>query len=233
MTSKLDLARGKAPEVIRQVRAHRGASAVARDLIRVAGADLRDRDTQRAFVRHAPAIVQSLALIDESKTDFRTPRDFAHQIGTFGMPVELSLDTRGRAAESMISTLFGCTLPDVLDDSLSELVGMVDTAVAEEIQQYRGETGDIGPISTDRLWAALDFTARPRPRTRASGAGRAGSHPCSAAGKSGPVRLAGQVPGADRTAQRPVLLDRTDPSIRGSRPCVARLAKPVGTTRHT
>jgi hypothetical protein len=94
--------------------------------------------------------------------DFLTPRDFAHQIGTFGMPVELGLDTRGRAAESTIATLFGCTLPDVLDDGFGQIADMVDTAVAAEIERYRGETGDIGPISTDLLSARLDFAGLAR-----------------------------------------------------------------------
>lgn len=38
-----------------------------------------------------------------------------------------------------------------------DLVSQVETTAETKIEQYRGETGDIGPISTDRLHTRLDF----------------------------------------------------------------------------
>ncbi|OJF14555.1 hypothetical protein [Couchioplanes caeruleus] len=89
----------------------------------------------REFRENAPAVVQRLAEIDEDAIDFRITRiimvDFDERDS---MPVALTLDTRGRAAEAVIKDVFGSTLPDALRGGMVLLAEQAD-AHAEAIVQ--------------------------------------------------------------------------------------------------
>jgi len=158
VTTKLQRAQRHEAEVVRRVRAHATANTVARDLTRAVTANLRAAEVRRSFLRHAPAIVQTLALIDESMTDFAVGRDFYVDLGGhFFMPVSLTLDTRGRTAQSVIEDLCGCTLPDALEDGLLSLMMKVSTEVENQIEGYSGDSGSVGPATIDYVRADLDF----------------------------------------------------------------------------
>jgi hypothetical protein len=158
VTAKLRRAQRHEAEVVRRVRAHATANTVARDLTRAVTANLRAAEVRRSFLRHAPAVVQTLALIDESKTEFVVGRDFEVDLGGyFFMPVSLTLDTRGRTAQSVIEDLCGCTLPDALDDSLLDLMMKVSTEVQNRVEGYSGDSGSVGPATIDSVRATLDF----------------------------------------------------------------------------
>ncbi|MGA4684848.1 HNH endonuclease [Micromonospora sp. AB353] len=157
--AKLVDAQQRAPKVVRRVQDHKTTVTIGSGLIDAATADLTGPQARQEFLEHAPAIVQTLALLDENRVDYWTPRYFDHHLGGGAfMPVALALDTSGRTAQAIIETLFGCSLPDALADGLRQLTSDVETAVEETIEKYRGETGDIGPVTTDLVHTSLDFS---------------------------------------------------------------------------
>lgn len=155
-TDLLDEARTKEWQVIRRVRRQATANVVAKHLTGAATASLHDAKIQKAYREHAPAIVRQLALLDERAADFDAVRDFDFHLGHgYFMPVSMRLDASGRAAQHTIETIGGCSVPDALEDGLRQITTQIDAEVADRIERYRGETGDIGPVSTDTVSASL------------------------------------------------------------------------------
>jgi hypothetical protein len=158
MTNLLETARRHAAEVDRRVREHATVNALTRGLIGAATADTRDPQTRRSYLRHAPAIVQTLALIDEDAVDFRVTRDFEVDIGGYHfMPVTLTLDARGRTAQSIIEDIGGCPLLDALRDSLTHLSAQARDSGEASIYRHCRDGDSLGSIGLDYVWVALGF----------------------------------------------------------------------------
>ena len=155
MTLTLGTARSHATEVVRLVQEHVTARKVARWLTEAARADLSDPNTRREFEQHAPAITQTLALLDEDKADFLAERSF--ELDGYDVTVPLSLNARGRTAQAIIESVCGDTLTASLGDGLTRLLAELKEAVGARFHRKGSEDADWMPVETDRLDITLEF----------------------------------------------------------------------------
>jgi hypothetical protein len=154
---KLLAAGQRASAVARRYHAFFTNGRVGRALIEVATADLSHPAARGEFLEHAPAIVQTLALLDEARTDFVVDRSFGLPFGESGH-FSLALDGRARARYSWVQEICGRPWSRLLDAGMGTLARHVD-ALFEQ-----GVTGECGPTatalehSTDRVTATMTIT---------------------------------------------------------------------------
>ena len=117
-TAVLARAKDRAPEVERRYRAYHSANDVAKGLITAAKADPYDPEIRNDILEYAPAIVRTLALVDEDKaSDFVSLR----HLQVDGQDVLMGVDKRGRFALSVIKDICGDSVETVVAPILSEL----------------------------------------------------------------------------------------------------------------
>ncbi|RZU46688.1 hypothetical protein EV385_6765 [Krasilnikovia cinnamomea] len=151
VVGKLRRAQRYEQKVIRRVRDQATAGEVATRLVNAATADLSGPQARREFLENAPAVVQTLALIDEDAVDFRVTREVALETAL----VRLTLDGRGRTVCSVIEDICGCTLAEALQDGVLSLLAQADAQAESSLERRRRETNDLGPIGTDVLVVTL------------------------------------------------------------------------------
>jgi hypothetical protein len=95
---------------------------VARGLTAAVRANLRDAKTRTEFMQHAPAVVQTLALLDEKKADFVVHRDIGLYLSGDVVSASLTLDAHGRAVSAWLQEICGRPWPEVLEDGVCELI---------------------------------------------------------------------------------------------------------------
>lgn len=145
LLSKLRRARTLRPRVIQMVTEFGNSSRTAENLLRAIETDLNDPSARRAFEAHAPAIVQKLAMIDETKADHQSVRTVELEIdGSEPLTVELVLNARGRTTLTIIEDLYGCLLVDALDEGIRALVQQAERRAQEE---FNDEAADGGPMN--------------------------------------------------------------------------------------
>ncbi|WP_406068453.1 HNH endonuclease [Micromonospora sp. NBC_01638] len=155
----LEKARRCAPLVVRRVQDHTTTVAVGRALTEAATADLTRPQARQEFLDHAPAIVQTLALLDEDKAaDYLVDRSFDINDTT----VPLSLDARGRAAEAIIASLCGGNLAHAVSTGMNQLLDELTDKVTQRFHQRGSEDADWMPATTDRLTVSLELTDHAR-----------------------------------------------------------------------
>ena len=139
-----------APKVARRVELFGTASKLADALLHVAEADLSDKATRAMFEREAPAVVQRLAELGESKADFFAFRTVDVETRDIVHSVRLKLNERARAALTVLETVAGGRLEDALSAPLSDLFDRVREAAADALEDYdeglgapRVEPGDV------------------------------------------------------------------------------------------
>ncbi|MFI5938412.1 HNH endonuclease [Actinoplanes sp. NPDC051494] len=125
----LDIRLGKAARRAPRVRATVQSSAtlhrIGRSLRALRGLDLTDPAARAAFEEHAPAVVQELALLDETKADYLVTRRIGVAFDCPDLAVDAVLDARGRAGVAMIEQIGGCTLAAAVGPAVGELAGQV------------------------------------------------------------------------------------------------------------
>jgi 5-methylcytosine-specific restriction endonuclease McrA len=166
MTTLLDMARGRSREVIRRVRGSASANQVARGLMTAARADLSDRRARDEFLQHAPAVVQTLALLDEQRVDFLVPHQIGLNIGRF-VTVSFTLDAQGRLLLGWIEQICGRTLTGLVRDGISDVVGHATARIEQAVRgACGGDTGSVESTRTDELAAAIHLDGLHRDGSR-------------------------------------------------------------------
>lgn len=154
ITYLLDDAGNHVPEVIRLVREHVTARKVAKGLTTAVRADLRDPKTRTEFLHHAPAVVQTLAVLDADKVDgYLVDRSF--EIDDVIVP--LSLNSRGRTAEAIIASLCGGNLSEAAAAGVAQVLSEVTDKVTYQFHRKGSEDADWRPNETEHLTISLDF----------------------------------------------------------------------------
>ncbi|MEU7871275.1 HNH endonuclease signature motif containing protein [Dactylosporangium sp. NPDC049140] len=114
-------------EVIAAVQGFATTHAVGRSLRVLRTVDLSDPAARAAFEQHAPAVVQELALLDESKADYLVTRslDISSSVdmdlSDHDLGADLILDARGRTSAVIIEEIGGCTLAAALGPAVDGL----------------------------------------------------------------------------------------------------------------
>ncbi|NMO53442.1 HNH endonuclease [Actinoplanes sp. TBRC 11911] len=166
MTTLLHIARDHSPHVIRLVREHATARQVARGLTTAVRADMRDAKTRAEFMQHAPAVVQTLALLDEKKADFVVHRDIRLSLCGDIVSASLTLDAYGRAVSTWVEEFCGRPWREVLEDGVRELITYVADRADWAARNEFDETGNLASISTDALFTPMRISGCHRDGTR-------------------------------------------------------------------
>ncbi|MCM4083558.1 HNH endonuclease [Paractinoplanes hotanensis] len=118
-------------EVSAAVQSFATTHAVGRSLRVLRTLDLSDPAARAAFEQHAPAVVQELALLDESKADYLVTRslDLIRSVNVdlsyADLAVDLILDARGRTSAAIIEEIGGCPLATALGPAVDGLAVQV------------------------------------------------------------------------------------------------------------
>ncbi|MFI6272478.1 hypothetical protein [Micromonospora zamorensis] len=155
--AKLAAARRIAPEVVRRVKAHKTAVTVGRALIDAATADLSGPQARDEFLECAPAVVQTLALLDENRADFFVYRDVVLYLSGDIMRASFTLDARSRARYAWVEEICGRAWPELIEDGMRQMVTHAEALLGGAIRNECGDTASIVSSSTDSLTASMDI----------------------------------------------------------------------------
>jgi hypothetical protein len=159
VVTKLRRAAGHADRVIRRVLDYHEASSVAHNLVAAAAADLAEPQTRGEFLQFAPAIVQTLALLDERSTDFQTTWHEDVDLGDGDiLPTTMTLDARGRTRVIIIEEICGCSVGEALADGLAQLSGQAYTDAEALLSGLREETDDISRMTVTYRFTEVSLT---------------------------------------------------------------------------
>ncbi|GAB1639639.1 hypothetical protein KRMM14A1259_00620 [Krasilnikovia sp. MM14-A1259] len=140
-TTLLDIAKAHAPEVVRRVNSHHTTNTVARDLNRVATANLSDPLTRKTFIENAQPVVQALALLDQDRVaDYTTVRHL--HLRPDNQYVRVMLNARGRVALSVIEDICGSDLDTALEAGIPTLKALIDQRVADHFRTPHHKAND-------------------------------------------------------------------------------------------
>lgn len=154
---KLVAATRRAGAVARRYHSYFTNVEVGRALIEVAIADLSHPTAHGEFLEHAPAIVQTLALLDEDRADFVVDRSLGLPFGESGR-ISLALDARGRARYLWVEEICGRPLSHLLDAGMATLARRAEALFEQGITDECGPTASALNSSTDRVIATMDIT---------------------------------------------------------------------------
>lgn len=143
---KLQRAEEMRPEVIRQMLAFRSNLKLREYLLRVNEADLGNDEARTLFEELAPGVVQRLALLGEDKVDFLTWRTESVEVGDDGpFEVDVSVNTRGRTALTILEEVYGCELGEILGEPVASLLIQLRASVQREFESIEGPAGPTYP----------------------------------------------------------------------------------------
>ncbi|MET9226009.1 HNH endonuclease signature motif containing protein [Lentzea sp. NPDC003310] len=157
---------GHAPKIEHAVHVLKSRRGLASALMKVAAADLSDKKTREAFEVGAPAIVQRLAGLDAGKADFLLSRTVEIEDGDRCHQVELTLNARGRTSITVFEEVAGGDLETVLQEPVSELVEIVDSAATVEFEAADAMYGaDVEPLAAhfELIVDKVEFIQMPSP----------------------------------------------------------------------
>ncbi|MFJ6950842.1 HNH endonuclease [Micromonospora aurantiaca (nom. illeg.)] len=151
----LDEARSYTSEVDRLTREHVTARKVAKGLITAVRANLKDPKTCTEFLDNAPAIVQTLAVLDERKAaDYLVDRSFDLD----GVDVSLSLNALGRTAEAIIASLCSGSLSEATADGVAQVLAKLTETVTSQFHRRGSDDADWRPTESEQMAISLDFS---------------------------------------------------------------------------
>lgn len=156
--SVLKKARRLAPVVARQVAAFGKPSKLAGALLEATEVDLSDLDLREIFEQGAPAIVQRLAELGKDKADHLVFRTVDVEAGGELYRVDLKLNERGRAAQTVLETVAGGRLDHALRVPLIDLFSQVAFAATRTFEAHGEGWGaaDVEPVTIDRPQITID-----------------------------------------------------------------------------
>lgn len=156
VASQLAEARRRAPKIEQRVRDYRNSYSVGHHLIAAVDVNLNSPRTRREFVELAPAVVQALALLDESRIDFLAHRRVFLAYGSEPLVATFTLDARGRTWWAWVEEICGRPWNTLLE------VGLRD--VAEHVEQVREQavrtecgTADVVSRDTSGMRATMEI----------------------------------------------------------------------------
>ncbi|MCZ7421199.1 HNH endonuclease signature motif containing protein [Verrucosispora sp. WMMA2121] len=155
--AKLVDATRHAPAVVRRVKAHKTAVTVGRALIDAATADLTGPKVRDEFLECAPAVVQTLALLDEDRADFFVYRGLVLYLSGDIMRSSFNLDARGRARYAWVEEICGRAWPGLIEDGMRQMVAHAEASLEWAIRNKCGDTAGVVSSSTDSLTALMDI----------------------------------------------------------------------------
>ncbi|MEV0132645.1 HNH endonuclease signature motif containing protein [Dactylosporangium sp. NPDC050688] len=155
--TKLVTARRHAPAVVRRVEALKTAVATGRALIAAATADLTQPKAHAEFLEFAPAVVQTLALLDEDRADFVVRRDVVLYLSNGTIPASFTLNARGRARYAWVEEICSRAWSELIEDGMRKIVTHAQASLEPAIRDECGETASILSSSTDSLTATMDI----------------------------------------------------------------------------
>ncbi|MEV0663587.1 hypothetical protein ACIBI3_29665 [Actinomadura luteofluorescens] len=143
--------------VIEQVLSFGNSKRVAEYLLRVSKTDLSDPKARQAFERHAPAIVQKLALLDEARVDYVSFRTKTVTVNGENLEVGFSLDNRGRTAVAILESVCECAVTTVLEERVVELVSIIRRKTQTEFEDIEGPAGPTSSGAPESLFMRIDI----------------------------------------------------------------------------
>jgi hypothetical protein len=162
MEVRLQLIAGHAPTVIKKALAFDATTEIAQ-FTAALSAGVQQPVMRAALLEQAPQIVQSLADLDESAVDFVITRSAELQFGDdHPARAVLTLDSRGRSIDMVVTELCGSSWSDLLNEGLADVVA----ETAEEGRSLAAgmfdDAGQMASFVTD--W--LEIAATPTTLTR-------------------------------------------------------------------
>ena len=156
--TKLAKARRLSPTVVRRVRAQKTAVTVGRSLIQAVTADLSEPAARDEFLAFAPAVVQTLALLDEDQVDYVARRTLDLYLGHDRLPVSLTLDARGRTWYAWVEQICGRPWPLLLQAGIDGVIKHAGAAFEQAFRDQCGDTADMVSHETIGRTVELEIT---------------------------------------------------------------------------
>jgi hypothetical protein len=97
-------------------------------------------------------------LLDPTKADFLTTEFVDIDLENLRVPVQLSLNARGRTAITVLDEIYGCALDEALLPGVSALVPAIATAAQSSVEAVDDPAGPltVGPPECDQLRLTID-----------------------------------------------------------------------------
>lgn len=153
---KLVTARRRAPAVTRRYQAYHTNVAVGRALVEASTADLAIPQARMEFLANAPAVVQTLALLDENQADFVVQRNVGLHFGESGR-MSLALDARGRARYAWVEEICGRPWHELIKDGMRTLAINLDALLEQGIRNQCGATASALSSCFDEVTASMEI----------------------------------------------------------------------------
>ncbi|WP_181035100.1 HNH endonuclease [Arthrobacter sp. B0490] len=142
-------------KVIEGVQKFHKSGHLAKGLVEVTISDLRDPKDAEAVMKHAPALIQRLALLDKSLLEYEITDHHIIEIGGDTMHLRAHLSQKQKIAVGVLEVLFGTSLWTVSEHDLVRTVGEIqkrlDDEAITELEKHPYFTGDPGPRHTAHL----------------------------------------------------------------------------------
>lgn len=152
------------PKVIELVDNFSKSGDVAKALLKANASNLKDDKVRGAFERHAPALVQKLALLDEGKVEFQTVRTRDVEIESDVIELRSSLSTRGRTSLAVLEEICGGDFWDLTQEGLAELLGELMAELRHKFEDLEEDLRtEVG--SQDISFAELSISSLDAKRT--------------------------------------------------------------------
>ncbi|MFD0353669.1 HNH endonuclease [Streptomyces sp. NPDC127110] len=130
--------------VIKKVQDRISVRQVTANLVKVSQIDLSDMKSRRALDEYAPVILHKLSLLGEEAVDFISFRTVEVEYDrTEGGVVEvgISLNQHGRIALAVLEDGCGCSLEDLLEERVSELVSLIRKNARSDFEAIEAPIG--------------------------------------------------------------------------------------------
>lgn len=172
LLSKLKKAERLRAQVIKKVGWFGHSSDIANALLFATEASLEDPESSQAFVELAPAVVQRLALVDESLVDYKTVRQVSVEVGSGEfLEVSVTIDATARRSLTVLADVCDQTLEDLLQEPLSDVLealhveaqGRMEGALRDEGEPDTGwpvnyvTRMDVGSVQLHKSGGELSF----------------------------------------------------------------------------
>lgn len=154
---KLREARQRAQKVDQRVRDYRQSFQVGQHLIEAVSADLTSPRARHEFLELAPAVVQTLALLDERRADFLVRRRVYMDFGGDELSLAVTLDARGRARWAWVEDLCGRPWLQLLQDGMRDVSRHTEAMFERAIRTECGGAAQVDSREATELSAVLEL----------------------------------------------------------------------------
>lgn len=128
---------------------------LAKAMVKVTTSDLRETTDAEAVTKHAPALIQRLALFDESLLRYELTRHATVKLGNDTMHLRAHLSQRQKITVGVLEELFGTNLWAIVEDDLSRIVAEIqerlDDSTVAHLEKNPFFSGDPGHHETAHL----------------------------------------------------------------------------------